>query len=446
MKGLNLEALDYFIRVLEFYNFYIPRNKTIRILGAAFYFISFTFLIRSGKVFLRKQPSKKIETVYRMIIHKGEALATVNPERFFIDSQFMVKVFIRYGVQNSNYALGLLSSYSVFFSWLGFFFKTANKNLELCNRLAISKETISWLQYKFAVKMFDYFSGKWQEDPEYEYTYNLGIQKGAVWELTIYLLYTGFIFAEKGNITKSLFVASKLFEASDYFENSHARAQGYRLKSYSYLKFRKLKDVIIVTTEGIHYTGKTNHIAMLQVLHCHKCIAFSLLNESEEAVKNLLEAEKLVQQSKIVKIYICEYLLAKCHYEIALLRKEQSLNQTKWNKLLKTNDLLIRKARTVPSIQMEAYRLRAIVCWLINKQRKAFLCLDKSLELAQRLDAKPELARTCFETGKCLMDPKSKRKILRSKNGSEYLLKARSLFEELDLQWDLREYEKYMEG
>ncbi len=38
--------------------------------------------------------------------------------------------------------------------------------------------------------------------------------------------------------------------------------------------------------------------------------------------------------------------------------------------------------------------------------------------LAENLEARPELARTCFELGKCLMDIKSRRKILGSKNAA----------------------------
>jgi hypothetical protein len=86
------------------------------------------------------------------------------------------------------------------------------------------------------------------------------------------------------------------------------------------------------------------------------------------------------------------------------------------------------------------------VCWRINRRRAAYNAFEKSLSLAEHLDARPELARTYFDLGKCLMDPKSKRKILRSRNGSEYLIKAKSMFEEMDLQWDLEEYERYMEG
>jgi len=446
MKGLNLEAVDYFDRVLDFYHFHIPKNRTLRILGSSFYFLSFIVLIRNQWLFFHKKPPDNIETVYRMILHKGEALTTVNPKRLFIESQFVVKLFIKYGISNSDYVLGILSEYSVFFSWMGLFFRTAQKILEVAHKTGVSKDSVFWMQYRVGCKVYEFLAGKWQEDPEQEYLYNLGLQKGAVWELSVCKAFDGFKLAERGYFTESMVIASRLFDLYDYFENSHARAQGYRLKSLNHLKKSKFEEVINISCEGIEYTGKTNHVAILQVLHCHRCIAHSMRNEMNDALNDLLEAEKLVQQTKMAKLYICEYLLASCYYELALLRNKPGENKTDVHPLLKQARLLIEKSKNVPSHRIQGYRLAAIAYWMKNKQWKTYRCFEKSLSLAENLEAKPELARTCFELGKCLMDIKSRRKILRSKNGSEYLLMAKRLFEEMDLQWDLREYEKYMEG
>lgn len=69
MKGLNLEAVDYFNRVLTFYRFHIPKNKTWRIISSSIYFFSYIILIRSGGLLFRRKPPENIETVYRMILH-----------------------------------------------------------------------------------------------------------------------------------------------------------------------------------------------------------------------------------------------------------------------------------------------------------------------------------------------------------------------------------------
>lgn len=340
--------------------------------------------------------------------------------------------------------LGVLSAYSSFFSWLGLFFNTAGRTLDVAGNLGVSNDSAHWIVYKVGRKLYEFYSGKWQEDPEHEYIYNLGLQKGAVWDLSACLLYDGFKLVERGDFSKTMNIASKLFDLYDYFENSHARAEGYRLKSICNLRQLKADEVIKICNEGIEYTGKTNHLAVLQVLYGHCCTAYSLKNELKEALNDLLEAERLVQQTKMAKIYISEYLLARCYYELAILRNNSGKAKADVRALLKQTMLLIRKSRNVPSHRIHGYRLAALAYWMQNKQRKAYINFEKSLNLAENLDAKPELARTCFELGKCMMVLESKRKILRSKNGSEYLLMAKRMFEEMDLQLDLKEYENYM--
>jgi hypothetical protein len=53
-----------------------------------------------------------------------------------------------------------------------------------------------------------------------------------------------------------------------------------------------------------------------------------------------------------------------------------------------------------------------------------------------------ELSRTYFEVGKRLLEPTSKYKDLDGIKVWDYLEKARVMFEEMDLQWDLDELEK----
>jgi hypothetical protein len=47
-----------------------------------------------------------------------------------------------------------------------------------------------------------------------------------------------------------------------------------------------------------------------------------------------------------------------------------------------------------------------------------------------------------MEVGKCLSEPESKYEELNGTSAKEYLSKARSMFKEMDLQWDLDELER----
>ena len=80
--------------------------------------------------------------------------------------------------------------------------------------------------------------------------------------------------------------------------------------------------------------------------------------------------------------------------------------------------------------------------WLIGKKRKAMQRWRKAIKEGQRLNDRLELSRTFYEVGKRLLEPKSKYKELDSIKADEYLEKARTMFDEMDLQWDLQELEK----
>jgi hypothetical protein len=100
----------------------------------------------------------------------------------------------------------------------------------------------------------------------------------------------------------------------------------------------------------------------------------------------------------------------------------------------------------VNCLKTEALRFRAISFMLSGKPKKAIHYFNKTIDFAKWYGANVELSRTYFELGKFLSDPITKPKQLKGLTGEGYLEKARRMFEEMDLQWDLDEYERYMEG
>ena len=85
-----------------------------------------------------------------------------------------------------------------------------------------------------------------------------------------------------------------------------------------------------------------------------------------------------------------------------------------------------------------------LIYWLVEKQNKAFKWWDKAIKKGEELGARPDLSRTYFEVGKSLLEPDSKYKTLKGITAEEYLNKAKVMFEEMDLQWDLDELDKVM--
>jgi hypothetical protein len=109
---------------------------------------------------------------------------------------------------------------------------------------------------------------------------------------------------------------------------------------------------------------------------------------------------------------------------------------------LRTGRKMVRKSSKAFGERTEALRLMGTYYWVIGKKRRALNWWKKSMGQGERLGARPELSRTYMEVGKRLLEPDSKYRELNGIGAEEYLNKARTMFQEMDLQWDLDELEK----
>ena len=90
--------------------------------------------------------------------------------------------------------------------------------------------------------------------------------------------------------------------------------------------------------------------------------------------------------------------------------------------------------RTRLSFELAEKRLSADV---IN-----FSSSSSSVKKGETLSARPDLSRAYFEIGKALIDPKCNYKEWNGMSAQDYLDKARILFKEMNLQYDLDELDK----
>ena len=98
--------------------------------------------------------------------------------------------------------------------------------------------------------------------------------------------------------------------------------------------------------------------------------------------------------------------------------------------------------------RVEVLRLMGTRSWLAGEREKALKWWGESVETGERLKMRTDLSRTYFEIGRRLSEPKSPYRELNGINAAEYLTKARTMFEEMGLQWDLEQLERldYQQG
>lgn len=136
------------------------------------------------------------------------------------------------------------------------------------------------------------------------------------------------------------------------------------------------------------------------------------------------------------------FILHLSRLEDALVRNVKTESSMERFHSLKAGKDSLKTADKLVPIKTEALKLMGVYYWVIGRQRKAIKWWRKAIKEGQRLNDRLELSRTYFEVGKRLLEPKSKYKELDAIKAEEYLEKARTMFEEMNLQWDLQELDK----
>jgi len=337
----------------------------------------------------------------------------------------------------------MFATLSTLFFWSGKLIKLGYKILDFGEK-QIKDQNTGWLYLRYPHPHYSHVAGRITEYQDEEKVYKLAIQIGEYWPATMYYTFAGLNTIEAGNEKLVLHYLNRLRSLSEVFDDDFPEVQYYRVRSAMCIKFRKMEDVFAVTEEAISLAKKSDHVMQLLMIYCFRSMAFSVREEFTEARNNLDEAEKLLKGFRI-RSGVVKCLIAKCYIEIAGLKK-QPAEKRDGKILLEATKELVKNSKKYICSLTEAYRLRAIVFRLLNKPDKALRNFDKSFKVALSFGGKLELSRTYFEAGKFLRDPKIKKERLNGLNGTEYLLKAKSMFDEMNLQWDLEEYEKHMES
>lgn len=329
----------------------------------------------------------------------------------------------------------------------GLSFKTGQKMVNFVVDAGLEKDPYGFNTVRMIKKMQLYYTGVWQEDMDQQKVIDHGIQKGNFWDTEIYLTYCGLVYIELGDHYGFLEMKDKLFDLADSFDDSHSGSQAYRIASVGYIKFRKFDEFLTIVKDGRKYIEDTENVAMLVVFNAMMAQLYIYLNDLKNAKKALAEAEKWKTRIMNIPVYFTQILLARIKLDF---EKIKSLSKTDQHfrliiKELKTNsDKLIAKSKKLIANLTEAYLLKAKLDQLLKKNQKAFKYLHLAIQTGEKYNGRLELSRAYFETGKFLSDPNVKYKELNGEPASHYLEKAKTMFEEMDLQWDLEEYQKFM--
>ena len=272
-----------------------------------------------------------------------------------------------------------------------------------------------------------------------------------------YLFFIGMIQTELGNFTKTKNMLDRKLNLNQQFHDENIMLYYHNLNIWYSIKIRDTDRCLTDVSEALSLLDKIGQKA-LKVRFIGFKIYIEVLQQKLESVKRTIEeGARLINElgeMYIPPFFMQGFMLGKLHYYIALIENRlQSDGDSKLKGLSdhgKDLSLLIRKliksSKKHRVFNVEVFRLIGKIYWLHSKPRKALKWFDKSTKAGEKLNVRPELARTYMEVGKRLLEPGSKYNNLNGITAEEYLEKARLMFEKMDLQWDLEQLEKVKRG
>jgi class 3 adenylate cyclase len=447
-KGEHPDALVYFDRVLKRWGIKAPQNKILMLIKLLFdlFIVLLNMSFPSKKS--RKIPDNRDNEIFDLSYKRNQTLVMINPLRTFVEQIGTIKRALRFDIEKIGNGVHVIVNGSATFSWIGCF-RLSNKFLRYSEGLIEKKnfrERFAYVVFRF---LHDFFSGNWSDIQDYdEFLVDQNLKVGQLWEVTIYFCPYGSVKMSQGEFRSAYLILEKISEIAEGYEYEMARGWQLFMETALHLEYRNLYDAQ-KSVEKLESNTVITGSEMFHLMSLGLEAQIQILSEDlDGAEKSLSQAEYCFRKQDIVPaMFASEYLLSRFFFDIRLLEEsllsnDKSLISKHRKNACKSGKNALRNSKKYALLRLEALRLVGLYHWLIGKQNKAVKWWGKTIEEGERLGARPELARTYMEIGKRFLEEKSKYKELGGISAKEYLEKARAMFQEMDLQWDLDALDK----
>jgi tetratricopeptide (TPR) repeat protein len=451
-KGQHVEAVEYFDKALNYYWGELPKHPV----SAVFRFLSGFFHLLVS-LYLPSLKFKKIPThidneSIDLFFKKLKILAIINPKRYFIESVYFYRRLTQFDLTKFELGIGMFAGASNLFSFTGISFGLSRKILDLLKGRVDKNDIKSFIIYDFSETLHKYMEGNWKTIKEYDDDLvNKNLSIGEIFWTSQHFFWHGCPKLYQGYLDVPKLLVNKLNDLFDVYENDLSMLLKYLLNASLLMESHKLHDALIKIDEGIEFGQRISQGTILIEMYSRKAHIHVLMGDIELAEKSLKLADKVRREIDTVPWQLTDFFRGQ--FEHDLYRLKESIRKGSKNgtshyrkKANKSGKRLLKVTQKVAQYRTDSYKLRGVYYWLINKQKKALKWWQRAIEEGGRLDARLELSRSYFEIGKRLLEPGSKYKKLSGIKAEEYLEKARALFEEMDLQWDLDELDRVARG
>jgi tetratricopeptide (TPR) repeat protein len=447
-KGQYLEAIEYFDRVLLYYGENVPKNSILVLSRFLSCFVSFLISLYFPFLKFKKTPTQKDNEIIEVTSKKIEALIVIDAKRMFIEYFYLLKKLAEFDLTKVESGVSFFASASTIFSRSGISFKLSRKMLDLCRKKVKRDDARSVLIYELVELIHNYLVGDWGAANEYDDSLvKKNLSTGELFFVSAYLFFHGSMACYRGYFDEARKKVVKLSEIAETYEHDIAKVFKHHLNIELLVGYRRLHDAVKESDAVIAFCVNKGMKQYIYTDYAQKARAQMILRDMKGAEDSLRCAREYQSEIMAIPFHRCLLLISEFAFylwrleELRKIGKNGELGRTR-KRVLKIGIEAVQISRKVANNQTEALRLMGMYYWLIGKQKKGFKWFSRSIKNGQRIGDRLELSRTYMEVGRRLLDRGSIYKELDGIKAEGYLEKARSMFQEMGLKWDLDEMDK----
>ena len=454
-RGDYVKAADQFSKVLEYHGEASPKTTV----GIALRCVKGFLQLLTGIYFpqhkWKRIPDEKDKEIIALQWTKAKALASSAPTRYMIETFFMLPRFTAIDISRIERGFAILASMAVLFSWSGISATISRRILTFTGEKIGMNDNESyyhWLLIEIVHNILvDDFDLSHIDMASFNTLTEKMLRVGVFYEVIHEVLFFGWFFIEKGNFEKARDMAGMLGRIGAEYEHDQAKVFHLILEARLSIEQGRLKEAIDAADKGIPLAERLElkdvHLDFLSL----KARAHIMLGDQEASKTCFRYQEEIRSNTRLIPYYLSDYVVVRSMFSVSCLEEAvdngdnpriRQLARESW----KWGMQAIKASKKFKRDRVEVLRLLGTYSWLIGKHKKALKWWAASIETGERLKMRLDLPRTYFEIGKRLSEPQSPYQELNGISAAEYLNKAKTMFEEMALQWDLEQLEHVVAG
>ena len=441
--GKLTESIEHFDAALVHLGQRLTRSRI-----AAYAGVGLNLIALVAQLYLRVRVQRRVDDwnrerqVSEIIFNRSRAQITSDPTRLFFDSIAALRRFNAIDATQIEQASTIYASAAGMFCYSGLSFAVGKRILTIAKTLSHPDNvrdtfTCAWMEF-----VYHYLTGDWSETrviaPQ---RVEEALRFGQLWDVATYIGLLGEQHIDQGRFAEARQQIAKCTELVTQYGFDFAKSSELALTAYLLMEQRDLA-AALTATERYHAArseGLFNLLALGTKAKIHV-----LMGDHDRAEHALRAAEQLAAPLGLVPPFhqrpylIARLLLALTQLEQAQRTGDRSGVTDAMRRAGRLSRRVIRTSRKLARMRPEAFRLLGRYHWLIGKPTTAIHWWGRSIQEGERLRVRPELARTCMDAGHALSTAPDSLPAINGLNPGALLERARSLFTEMDLQWDLK--------